>query len=54
MLMFYLFFFVAVCREALELLTICIILNKSALDTLYSDKLWSHFVIDLVLLANNR
>lgn len=38
----------------MELLTICMILNKHALDTLYNDKLWPHFVIDMVLLANNR
>ncbi|XP_065223298.1 probable ubiquitin carboxyl-terminal hydrolase FAF-X isoform X3 [Planococcus citri] len=45
---------VLVCREALELLPICMILNRLALDNLHGEKLWPHFIIDLVLIARNR
>lgn len=38
----------------MELLTLCVILNRQALENLYTDKLWPHFIIDMVLLANNR
>lgn len=41
-------------REALELLPMCMILNRFALDNLHSEKLWPHFIIDLVLFARNR
>lgn len=43
-----------VCEGALELLTMCLILNKNALDTLNNDNIWPHFLIDLILLSDNR
>lgn len=43
-----------VCRESLELMTISVILNRGALEALNNDKLWPKFIIDMVLLCNNR
>lgn len=48
------FFPLIVCREALELLPMCMILNKTSLESLHNEKLWPHFIIDLVLFADNR
>lgn len=45
---------VLVCKEALEVLTIALVLNPSALETLSRDKIWHTFLIDLVLLSTSR
>ena len=45
---------VAVCREALELLTVSLALCPSALDVLNKDKFWQAFIIDLLLLSKSR
>lgn len=45
---------VLVCKEALEVLTIALVLNPSALETLSKDKIWHTFLIDLVLLSTSR
>ncbi|XP_012278998.1 probable ubiquitin carboxyl-terminal hydrolase FAF-X [Orussus abietinus] len=45
---------VLVCKEALEVLTIALVLNPTALDTLTRDKIWHTFLIDLVLLSTSR
>lgn len=45
---------VLVCKEALEVLTIALVLNPSALETLSRDKMWHTFLIDLVLLGTSR
>lgn len=42
---------VLVCKEALEVLTIALVLNQSALESLPRDKMWHTFLIDLVLLS---
>lgn len=43
-----------VCKEALEDLTIALVLNPSALGNLMEDKSWQTFIIDLVLRCSNR
>ncbi|KAK7872586.1 hypothetical protein R5R35_013810 [Gryllus longicercus] len=45
---------VLVCKEALEVLTVALVLNPKALDALTKDKMWHTFIIDLVLLCKNR
>ncbi|XP_034939757.1 probable ubiquitin carboxyl-terminal hydrolase FAF-X isoform X2 [Chelonus insularis] len=45
---------VLVCKEALEVLTIALILNPSALISLTRDKMWHTFLIDLVLVSTSR
>ena len=45
---------VLVCKEALEVLTISLVLNPNALVTLTRDKMWRTFLIDLVLLSTSR
>lgn len=45
---------VLVCKEALEVLTITLVLNPTALETLSRDKMWHIFLIDLVLLSTSR
>ncbi|KAL1140578.1 hypothetical protein AAG570_000508 [Ranatra chinensis] len=45
---------VLVCKEALEVLTLMLILNPSALENLMLEKWWQKFIIDLVLLCSNR
>ncbi|KZC06489.1 putative ubiquitin carboxyl-terminal hydrolase FAF-X [Dufourea novaeangliae] len=45
---------VLVCKEALEVLTIALVLNQSALASLPRDKMWHTFLIDLVLLSPSR
>ncbi|XP_012528213.1 probable ubiquitin carboxyl-terminal hydrolase FAF-X isoform X2 [Monomorium pharaonis] len=45
---------VLVCKEALEVLTIALVLNPSALETLSRDKIWHTFLIDLVLLSTSK
>ncbi|XP_044752373.1 probable ubiquitin carboxyl-terminal hydrolase FAF-X [Coccinella septempunctata] len=41
---------ILLCREALELLSIALVLNPSSLEHLCNDKRWPYFVTDLVLL----
>ncbi|CAG9771327.1 unnamed protein product [Ceutorhynchus assimilis] len=41
------------CKEALELLSIAVILNPSSLEHLYQDNWWPDFITDLVLLNPN-
>ncbi|XP_033356836.1 probable ubiquitin carboxyl-terminal hydrolase FAF-X isoform X1 [Bombus vosnesenskii] len=45
---------VLVCKEALEVLTIALVLNPTALESLSRDKMWHTFLIDLVLLSTSR
>lgn len=52
LILFYLLFLV--CKEALEVLTMTLVLNPTALEDLLEDKKWTNFIIDLVLLCNNR
>ncbi|XP_030838236.1 probable ubiquitin carboxyl-terminal hydrolase FAF-X isoform X3 [Strongylocentrotus purpuratus] len=44
----------ALCREALEVLTVCLALCPQALDALNKDKAWQCCIIDLLLLAKTR
>ncbi|XP_031549243.1 probable ubiquitin carboxyl-terminal hydrolase FAF-X isoform X2 [Actinia tenebrosa] len=41
-------------REALEVLTVCLALCPSALDSLSKDKTWQCFVIDVLILCQSR
>lgn len=45
---------VAVCKEALEVLTVALVLNPKTLESLTKDKMWHMFIIDLLLLCKNR
>ncbi|KAF4521158.1 hypothetical protein B566_EDAN017868 [Ephemera danica] len=45
---------VLVCREALEVLTVGLMLHPQCLDLLTRDKLWHAFIIDLLLLCPSR
>ncbi|XP_063973678.1 probable ubiquitin carboxyl-terminal hydrolase FAF-X isoform X2 [Diachasmimorpha longicaudata] len=45
---------VLVCKEALEVLTIALVLNPSALSALTKEKLWPTFLTDLVLGSPSR
>jgi len=45
---------ISVCKEALEVLTLCLFLKPNYLSQLMEKKDWQIFVIDLILLANNR
>ncbi|XP_011304639.1 probable ubiquitin carboxyl-terminal hydrolase FAF-X [Fopius arisanus] len=45
---------VLVCKEALEVLTIALVLNPSALSSLTKEKLWHTFLTDLVLGSPSR
>ena len=45
---------VKVSCEALEVLTVCLALCPSALDSLNKDKAWQAFIIDLLLLCKSR
>jgi hypothetical protein len=45
---------VAVCKEALEVLTVALVLNPKTLESLTKDKMWHTFIIDLLLLCKNR
>ena len=45
---------ISVCKEALEVLTIALVLNPAALDALTRDRMWQTFFIDLVLLSTSR
>lgn len=41
-----------VCREALEVLTVCLALCPEAIDTFYKERTWQSFIIDLVLVCH--
>ncbi|VVC40180.1 Hypothetical protein CINCED_3A020619 [Cinara cedri] len=43
-----------VCKEALEVLTLCLFLKPNYLNQIMEKKDWQTFLIDLILLANNR
>ncbi|CAH0386901.1 unnamed protein product [Bemisia tabaci] len=45
---------VLVAKEALELLTIALILNPSLMESLTKEKMWHTFIVDIVLICNNR
>lgn len=45
---------VALCREAMEVLTLAIALYPKCLENLVKDKSWHNFIIDLVLLSRVR
>ncbi|XP_049853945.1 probable ubiquitin carboxyl-terminal hydrolase FAF-X isoform X1 [Schistocerca gregaria] len=45
---------VLVCKEALEVLTIALVLNPKALENFTRERMWHTFIIDLVLLCKNR
>ena len=44
----------AVCRESLEVLSVCLALCPQALEALNKDKAWQTFIIDLLLLCRSR
>ena len=45
---------IQVCREALEVLTVCLVVCPQALEALNKDKAWQTFIIDLLLLCKSR
>ena len=45
---------VQVCREALELLTVCLALSPQAIESLNKDKAWQIFIIDVLILCRSR
>lgn len=45
---------VLVCKEALEVLPIALVLNPNALESLSKDKMWHTFLIDLVLRSKSK
>jgi len=45
---------VAVCREALEVLSVCLALCPDAVDVLYKERVWQTFIIDVLLVCRNR
>ncbi|KAK6644525.1 hypothetical protein RUM43_000792 [Polyplax serrata] len=45
---------VILCREALQVLTVSLVLNCKVMDTYIKDSLWHTFIIDLLLLAKHR
>ena len=45
---------VSVAREGLEVLTVCLALCPSALESLNKDRAWQAFIIDLLLLCKSR
>lgn len=45
---------VVLCREALQVLTVSLVLNYKVMDNFIKDPLWHTFIIDLLLLAKNR
>ena len=45
---------VAVCREALEVLSVCLALSPEAVDVLHNEKIWQTFIIDVLLVCRNR
>ncbi|RZF36782.1 hypothetical protein LSTR_LSTR013963 [Laodelphax striatellus] len=45
---------ILVCREALEVLTVSLVLSPNCLESLIREPMWQTFIIDLLLCANNR
>lgn len=45
---------VVMCREALQVLTVSLVLNYKTMDIFIKDPLWHTFIIDLLLLAKHR
>ena len=45
---------IAVCREALEVLSVCLALCPQALEVLNKEKPWKTFITDLLLLSSSR
>jgi len=45
---------VNVCREALEVLSVCLALSPEAVDVLYKERVWQNFIIDVLLVCRNR
>lgn len=45
---------VIMCREALQVLTVSLVLNYKTMDSFIKDPLWHTFIIDLLLLAKHR
>ncbi|UYV75295.1 USP9X [Cordylochernes scorpioides] len=45
---------IALCKEALEVLTLCLALCPEALDVLMKDKFWHSFIVDLLIICKNR
>lgn len=45
---------VAVCREALEVLSVCLAICPDAVDVLYKERVWQTFIIDILLVCRNR
>jgi ubiquitin carboxyl-terminal hydrolase 9/24 len=45
---------VAVCREALEVLTICLALCPEAVEIMFKDRAWQTFIIDILLICRSR
>lgn len=48
------YLFISVCKEALEVLTLCLFLKPNYLKEIMEKKDWQTFIIDLILLTNNR
>ncbi|KAL0281150.1 UNVERIFIED_CONTAM: hypothetical protein PYX00_002224 [Menopon gallinae] len=45
---------VIMCREALQVLTLSLVLNYKMMDSFMKDQIWHTFIIDLLLLAKHR
>ena len=45
---------VAVCRESLEVLSVCLALCPEAVDVLFKERIWQTFIIDVLLVCHNR
>lgn len=44
----------SVAREAMEVLTVCMLLCPSATDVLHKDKAWQSFIIDSLLSCKHK
>ena len=45
---------IAVAKEALESLSVCLAIFPSGIDALHKDKAWQAFVIDLLLICKTK
>ena len=45
---------VALCREALEVLAVCLALVPDMVDLLYKDRTWQSFIVDVLLICQER
>ena len=45
---------IQVCRESLEVLTVCLSLYPAAIEVLNKDRAWQIFIIDILLLSRSR